>query len=368
MNLTSSAWPWWLMPLVRSSLTILVAILTGWTLARLVLPRLARIAASTRAGWDDVILGETRRRLLWWSVLIGVWLSFGSWPVSGPDSAWRVLGARVLFVLGGLSVTAMGIAIATRLVAVYGDTLAAGLLVTGLARNLLTILIGVMGGLVILNGIGIEITPMLTALGVGGLAVALAMQEPLGNLFAGFFLAMAGQIRVGDYVRLEGGFEGYVADFGWRSARIRQLANNVIVVPNSKLSQATILNFHLPERELAVLVETGVDYDSDLAHVERVTIDVARGVMRDVQGGVPEFEPFIRFHTFADSSINFSVILRSREFVDQFLVKHEFIKRLHARYAKEAITIPFPQRTLGTRGPLPLRPGSQTADPRPTPG
>jgi small-conductance mechanosensitive channel len=83
--------------------------------------------------------------------------------------------------------------------------------------------------------------------------------------------------------------------------------------------------------------------------VESIVAEVGRGVMRDVPGGVPEFEPFIRYHTFADSSVNFTVILRAREFVDQYLVKHEFIKRLHARFDQAGIVIPFPIRTIAQR-------------------
>jgi small-conductance mechanosensitive channel len=71
--------------------------------------------------------------------------------------------------------------------------------------------------------------------------------------------------------------------------------------------------------------------------------------MREVEGGVPEFEPFIRYHTFADFSVNFTAILRASEFTDQFLVKHEFIKRLHERYRQDGIEIPFPIRTLQFR-------------------
>jgi small-conductance mechanosensitive channel len=71
--------------------------------------------------------------------------------------------------------------------------------------------------------------------------------------------------------------------------------------------------------------------------------------MAEVAGGVPEFEPFIRYHTFGDSSINFAVILRAKEFVDQYLVKHEFVKRLHTRFNQEGIVIPFPIRTIAPR-------------------
>jgi small-conductance mechanosensitive channel len=127
------------------------------------------------------------------------------------------------------------------------------------------------------------------------------------------------------------------------------LANNLILVPNAKLAQAIVVNHHLPSQDLAVLVDVGVDYASDLGHVERVVMEVGREVMAEVAGAVPEFEPFIRYHTFGDSSINFTVILRVKEFVDQYLVKHEFVKRLHTRFNQEGIVIPFPIRTIAHR-------------------
>jgi small-conductance mechanosensitive channel len=101
---------------------------------------------------------------------------------------------------------------------------------------------------------------------------------------------------------------------------------------------------------MAVLVQVGVSYASDLPKVERVTIEVGREIMREVQGGVPTFEPFIRYHTFESSSINFSVILRGQEYTDQYLIKHEFVKRLQKRYHEEGIEIPFPIRTVFLKG------------------
>ncbi len=124
------------------------------------------------------------------------------------------------------------------------------------------------------------------------------------------------------------------------------LPNNIVLVPNEKLTKAIIINYYLPDKELAVLVNIGVHYDSDLVKVEKITCEVAQEVMNEVAGGVPHFEPFIRYHTFGDFSINFTVILRAKEFVDQYLIKHEFIKRLHERYNKEGIVIPYPIRAI----------------------
>jgi small-conductance mechanosensitive channel len=103
---------------------------------------------------------------------------------------------------------------------------------------------------------------------------------------------------------------------------------------------------NIPDREIALLVNIGVSYGSDLENVEKITCDVASEVMQNTPGAIAGFKPFVRYHTFADFSVNFSVIMRVSEFVDQYFVKHEFIKRLHSRYRSEGIEIPFPIRTI----------------------
>jgi small-conductance mechanosensitive channel len=206
--------------------------------------------------------------------------------------------------------------------------------------------------LIVLDQLKITITPFLASLGIGGLVVALALQDTLANFFSGIYIFFDKPIRIGDYVSLESGQEGYVTQIGWRSTRIRMLPNNILIIPNTKLVNSQITNFYLPETELAVLVQVGVSYESDLEKVERVTIEVAKQVLQETQGGVKGFEPFIRYHTFSDFSINFTVILRAREYVDRYLLIHEFIKRLHRRYQTEGIEIPFPIRTVYMKNDL----------------
>lgn len=217
---------------------------------------------------------------------------------------------------------------------------------TSIFRNLSKLLVFLIGIMVILQSLGISITPILTALGVGGLAAALALQPTLANLFSGLQIIAAKQLHPGDYIKLDSGEEGYVTDITWRNTTIRALPNNMIIVPNSKLASTIFTNYYQPQQETAVLIQVGVSYDSDLQKVEKATIEVGTKVMKEVEGGVPEFEPFIRYHTFDDFSINFTVILRTKEYVGNYLIKHEFIKMLHERYDKEGITIPFPIRTV----------------------
>lgn len=328
----------------------LVTLAAGWLLGHLlgavVVSRVPRWLPQGQHSLAESAARIIRARLPVWFLLIAVWLAAGYWPLTAEG---HLLVGRAVFVLGAVSATLAVAAVASDSVETYGSVIAPALPVSTLTRNIAWSMTVVLGLLVILNGLGLSITPMLTALGVGGLAVALALQEPLANFFAGLFLTLAGQIRLGDYIRLESGQEGYVVDFSWRSTRLRMLANNLVVVPNSKLAQAILVNHHLPSQELAVLVEVGVDYASNLEQVERIVTEEGRRVMVEVSGGVPEFEPFIRYHTFGDSSVNFTVILRAREFVDQYLIKHEFIKRLHARFEREGIVIPFPIRTIAQR-------------------
>jgi len=200
-------------------------------------------------------------------------------------------------------------------------------------------------------------------MGIGGLVIALALQDTLANFFAGLHIFADRPISIGNYVKLESGEEGYVSHIGRRNTRIRMLPNNTIIIPNSRVVNSQIINYYRPQKEMAARVQVGVSYDSDLDHVERVTVEVAREVLRDTPGGMKEFAPFIRYHTFGDFSINFTVILRVQEYVDRYLVTHEFVKRLHKRYNQEGIEIPFPIQTGQFKGePVSLKPADPWSD------
>ncbi|MFB3919519.1 MAG: mechanosensitive ion channel family protein [Candidatus Velamenicoccus archaeovorus] len=324
----------------------LVTIFVGAIVKKVIFARLNQWALATKHQIDDIIIESIRQPIMIWFVMLGLYLALG---VTSLPENWVQATGKILVVLGIFSATLAIAAIVGKLINLYASKIEGVMPVTSLTQNIGRIIIFGIGVMIIMNSLGISITPILATLGVGGLAVALALQDTLSNLFAGFHTTIARQVRVGDYVKLETGEEGYVTDINWRTTKIRMLPNNVVLVPNAKLTQAVIINYYLPDKEMSVLVEVGVHYNSDLDKVERVTCEAAKEVMKEVPGGVPGFEPFIRFHTFADSSINFSVILRAKEFTDQYLVKHEFIKRLHKRYAKENINIPYPIRAINYR-------------------
>ncbi|MBI4362185.1 MAG: mechanosensitive ion channel family protein [Euryarchaeota archaeon] len=332
--------------LLWPSLAIVLFLLGGLVTRRVLDRTVVRWAAQSRFKFDDIILQAVRGPLVLWFLLGGI---FMAQEVAGLDPGISRVFGILIPVLLSLSVVAVAAKIATGLVQTYGDRSPAFRPLQSISQRILKMLIWFVGLMFVLNAGGVSITPLLASFGIAGLAVALALQETLGNFFSGFWITAERPIRIGDYIKLDSGVEGYVTDIGWRTTRIRSLPNNLIIVPNSKLAQSIITNYHLPEPEMAALVQVSVAYSTDLARAEQVVVEVAREVQKQVQGAVPTHEPFIRYHTLGDSGIGFSVILRVQQFVDQYLVTHEFIKRLHARFARESIEIPFPQRVVHLR-------------------
>ncbi|MDD5566118.1 MAG: mechanosensitive ion channel family protein [Candidatus Omnitrophica bacterium] len=332
-----------ILEVVTPVLVLCGTLLAGLLLRRAIFARLIRWTQKTSSKIDDIIIGAIRGPFVIWFLMLGIYFALAISAV--PQNVVHII-SKIILVLGIISVTFVLSNIASKFITVYSNRIESALPVTTLTQNFSRIIVFGIGILIILNSLGISIAPILATLGVGGLAVALALQDTLSNLFAGFYTIASKQVRVGDYVKLESGEEGYVIDINWRNTKIKMLPNNVVLVPNSKLTQSIITNYYLPDKEMAVLINVGVHYDSDLKKVEKVTCEVAKEVMKEVAGGVPGFDPFIRYHTFADFSINFTVILRAKEYVDQYLIKHEFVKRLHSRYAKEGIIIPYPIRAI----------------------
>jgi small-conductance mechanosensitive channel len=338
MNWDLQGWPASARTALLSVAVIAIAYVIGRVAKHIVANQLSALGRRTGSRWSDPVIEAVAKRVPFWSVLVGIYIAAGFWILA--TNIANTLN-RGLYVVAAASLTFLASDVLVKLVRTHGPAIDPSMPTTTLTENLVRIVVVTIGLLVILAGLRLEITPILTALGVGGLAVALALQDTLANLFAGLYLTVAKHIRIGNYIKLSSGEEGYLVDIDWRASRLRQLSNNTVLVPNARLSQSIVTNYHVPEHEMVVTIEASVDYASDLNRVETIATEVAHDVMRTVEGGVPSFEPLVRFHTFGDPGIGFSVILRAREFVDQYLIKHEFVKRLHRRFAAEGIAIPI---------------------------
>ena len=215
-----------------------------------------------------------------------------------------------------------------------------------LIKGTVRIFIFAIGALVILSTLGISITPVIASLGIGSLAVALALQPTLENFFSGLQIVADKPVRVGDFIELESGEQGFVEQIGWRSVWVKMLPNNIVIVPNSVLAKSKIINYYYPEKQLSVPVECSVHYDSDLDKVERVALEEARKILTRHEWGVDDYETFVIFTKFDSSSINFTVMLRAKEYFNRFFIKSAFIKALHTRFKQEGIVIPYPIQAI----------------------
>lgn len=329
------------------ALIVVAGGVVGLVVDRVVVSRVR--SASARKGWRG---GEATARALagmpaLLGLIIGVWIA-----ADGLDLTERMAGYldTALQLAAIFVITVVATRLAGALTRLYTSREDAVVPASSIFVNIVRIFIVAIGVLIALTALGVQIGPLLAALGVGGLAVALALQDTLSNLFSGLQLIGSKQLTPGEYIALETGEEGYVEDMTWRFTTIRQISNNLVVVPNSKLATSRIINYHRPVHEMSVLVPVGVAYGSDLEHVERVTLEVAAEVVDRVEGHIEGFEPLVRYHTLGDSAIQFNVVLRTNEIANQHVLRHEFIKALAARYADEQIEIPYPQRTLTFMG------------------
>src|SRR5262245_41081352 len=276
----------------------------------LVLRSLTRMAARTSWTWDDVFVKALSGPLLLAILASGLLVSERILPLA-PE--WD----RALDVLLTASLALALVLFTDRVIRGLLDRLAGSHpvlqgtrgLVQGLARGILIAL----GLLVFLDSIGISITPILASLGIGSLAVGLALKDTLANLFAGIQMILDETIEPGNVIRIEGAVEGTVTKMGWRATHVLTNQNTMVIVPNARLTESLITSFSHPLPEVDVRLEIGVHFDSDLDKVERVVLETARDIARRLPDAATGDAPRLRFLDLGDSSIQLAVMLRARD-------------------------------------------------------
>ncbi len=292
-----------------------------------------------KIGWKgSSIIVKSLRGMVWlWFTLTGFSLAITTLPV---NQYLLTIIQKAILIIFLASVNLVVSRLAIGFIQFYSRKGEESPQLTTLFENLTRILVFGLGILIIIQSLGIAITPLLTALGIGGVSIGLALQSTFANLFSSINILTAKKLRPGDYIKLKTGEEGYVQDITWKHTIIQEINENWLIVPNSKIVSASFRNYSFPHKQLLITIEVGVSYNSDLEKVERVTLEIAREVIQEVAGGVAESEPFLRYHHFDYFRINFTVYLKVQEFFDSLLIKHEFIKRLHQKYQQEGIDIP----------------------------
>ncbi len=299
-------------------------------------------SAVDKESWQYIFVNAIRGLPISWCSGVGLYWTINSLDI--PATVSRLLSS-LLFTVIIFTITRVIARTLSGIINFYTMRSAQNMPKTSLLNNIVSFSIYAVGFLVILQYYGISVAPILTALGVGGMAVALGLQDTLANIFAGLHLILSKQLRIDDYIKLSTGEEGRVSDITWRFTTLQSVNNNVVVVPNQNISKAIITNYSMPRQDITVSVEIGVSYDSDLDKVERVCIDVGKRVLEKFDPEI-KITPAVRFNLFADSSINLKVLMHVSDFPNQYIVKHEYIKAITKEFRKENIEIPYPIRTI----------------------
>jgi small-conductance mechanosensitive channel len=320
----------------------IVFIIVGEVFSWIVTKFIKAFVGKTKTDLDDDILEVTAKPMHLLILLGGLFFALRSLKVLGGYSLWVNRG---FFTIAVMVVAVLLSKVLSLLITKWLHVQKKYEKTPKLINKIISITIYLIAVLMILEFYNIEISPLIATLGLGGLAVGLALQKTLTNLFAGLHIISDRPVSVGDFVEFSDK-SGYVEDIGWRSTRVRTLPNTIIVVPNSTLAESIITNHSMPQQEMSCKVSCGVAYDSDLDKVEKVALDVARNIQQTVEGAVRDWEPFVRFNEFGDSNINFVIILRVQEYVKQYPVTHEFVKSLKKAFDKNNIEISWPVRKV----------------------
>ncbi len=206
----------------------------------------------------------------------------------------------------------------------------------------------------VLNSFGVEITPLLTGLGIAGLAVAMALNDTLSNFFSGLHLLTDKPIRNGDFISLDdeqGVLKGFVEEIGWRSTRIRTRGNCIYIIPNNKIATSVVVNFSrgIEDNWKGSSLSVGVDYASDPRKVKKVMADVIKALQAsDKRFGANE--PMVRLEEFGDFALVFRAFWTVRSFHESEAVAGDVREAIYYAFKKENINIPFPVRELRFAG------------------
>jgi small-conductance mechanosensitive channel len=333
------------------ALTIVCGILLGFIFKRFVHSRLKKAAERSNWAGDDAVLEAIEPHIVVWFFLGALSISVSKIEAVQPQNTYLISILNdyapkfLIIVLIGSITLAIG-NLAVSIFDLWARDQEKGFPSTTMFTNFVRIAIYVIGILIILDALSISITPMITALGVGGIAVSLALKDTLTDVFAGLHILLSKKVQVGDFIQLDSGEMGYIQNISWRNTIMMERTNNIIHIPNTRLSSAIIKNFDSGESSFSVKIPVGVGYSSDLDEVEKVTKKVINEIQSSMEETNNNYEPTMRFQNFGESSINLMVYFRGNRYGDQNPIIHQFIKTLHKRYSEEGIEIPFPMRTV----------------------
>jgi MscS family membrane protein len=325
---------------------ILIGFLIGAQVSVYIFERIVvRFTKKTKTRIDDLITQKVRKPIFYLIILFGLKLSLMS--LSLTEFQQTALN-NIIYTLIILLVTFAAVGLADILITEWGKRFAAKTksqiddALVSLFQRAAKVVIYVLGILYALDVWGVEVGPLMASLGIAGLAIAFALQSTLGNIFGGISLLIDKSVKVGDRIQLETGESGIVVDVGLRSTKIKTWTNDVLVIPNGKLADSQVQNFLLADKEgrkARVDVEFGVEYGSDVDHVEKVVVNA----ISKVKNSLKEPKPTADFLEMGDSALLFKAKFWVKDISERYGAKIEANKAVYNALNKENIVIPYPQ-------------------------
>ncbi|MEO0324045.1 MAG: mechanosensitive ion channel domain-containing protein [Myxococcota bacterium] len=331
--------------------TFVGCVVLGRLLVGVVCRRLSRVADRTETSVDDTLVDALSATRPWFYGALGLRFAAEILVLEGPIQS-AVLGLTLFAVLVQIGLWINAVLQAGVEGWVESDeeqrprrrTAAGGIVLTARIVTWTVLL------LVLLQNVGVEITGLLTGLGIGGVAAALAVQNVLGDLFASLSIYFDRPFDVGDFV-VVGEYMGEVDRIGWRSSRLRGLGGELLVLANADLAQSRVRNFRRMSRR-RVVTRVGLVYDTSYASLE-ATPKLLRDAVESVDGLTFDRA---HFQGYGASSLDFELVwyVEDRDFNRHMDLQQEVLLGIHQRFEAAGLTFAFPTQTLDFAGPVPL--------------
>ncbi len=331
---------------------ILVAVIifaVFWVLAKilryLLITWAPRFTAFTATDLDDRILRQVTPPASLLVIFAGLYLAIRSLPL--PGKAY-IAASGVVFVINIIILTIIAYRMADEVLDWYAGRVAER---TGtnldkqimpLLEKLVSIFLAGTALIITLKHFNYDILSIVTALGIGSLAIGLAAKDTLANMISGFTLMIDRPFRIGDRIQLTTGQWGDVVDIGLRSTKIKTADNTLLIIPNSELCNTNLINHALPDIRIKGRINVGVTYGSDVSAVKRLLVQTA-GEIPEIMG---EPQPEAFFVSFGDSAVNLSLFFWVEDYVMMFPVTDQLNTLILQRFRENAIHIPYPTRTV----------------------
>ncbi|CAG0981027.1 MAG: mechanosensitive ion channel [Candidatus Methanoperedens sp.] len=328
-------------------LIIIAASFIAARIINLILQIMIKKAEKTDTKLDDIILYALGRPLSILIIVAGLYYAVLQTPyladlITQKDADY--LYRKFILTIFGTWIIA---SFTKRIIREYGFMWAASIKgqiderLVALADMSAVYVIWLIGIMIALSGIGYEITPLITGMGIAGLAIALAAKNVLSNVLGGVAITIDQLYRVGDRIEM-GGIYGDIYEIKPRYTKIKTLNNTIITVPNSKVIDEQIINYAVPDHRVRVKIPVGIAYGTDPEKIDEILLDIADKTPLILKSP----KPLVRFIEYASSSQNFEFLIWVKHYNDRHLAIDQILREIFTRFKEEGIEIPFEQMDI----------------------